>query len=120
MKKLLIIIFLFITELSLSQDILFDQVKWKENPSDNICRNYRGCIDLKIVYSQVEGKTKREVRRILGKPDFKYRDNNGILYYSYYINKMSKIQLSKEIKPTISFLIINKIVFDVTRLNAGG
>jgi len=120
MKFILLFIFSLISTLAFSQDEYFDKKKWKENTSDSICSSYRGCVALKLVFNEVNGKSKRQTKKLLGAPDFISKDDSGILYFSYYMDEPEECKANKKIKSSISFLIKDNQVFDVTKVNTGG
>ena len=121
MRMMLVVSFFLIYGCSVGQDSSFNEKKWKENVSEGTCSSYRGCVDLKLVFAEVNGNSEEEVKKILGEPDFSRLDENGILYYTYLIDNAEEEKNGhRKMQSSISFLLEDSIVFDVVRANVGG
>ena len=107
----LLIINLFLCSILYGQTYPFNAKKWKRNSAESYCYSYRSCVDLMQVFEAIKGKTKKEVIKILGRPIYKEKDDNNIMYMSYLV--LNKKELRKMDTKTSSMHI--SIIFNAGR-----
>ncbi|MBI9035496.1 MAG: hypothetical protein JEZ03_13600 [Bacteroidales bacterium] len=133
MLRLLILIILFSLK-GYSQEVFtFDKDKWVNDTCDSITSSYRGKVSAEVgFYEMLEGKTKKEIVALLGKPDDLNKKSfvtKKTVGYVYCIDKTTierkhnekrKKKCNKCKRSSITIIVTKGVVVDFIIIYAGG
>lgn len=124
-KIILIIIFALLSLISEAQNkYTFNHEKWIDNPSDSLCKNYRGCCPRNELSDLIIGKNRKHVKRLLGEPDIKGKEGNSnqIIIWAYHVYKDKNMNKNGKVYegPLFYVFFYKKKAYEIADLMWGG